>query len=206
LAGAAYFSYGAGMSGLLFQHMVHLPIALFAATGLEAVLNRIPRLRTPTMTALVAFFLIPNACTIRHVTIQTGADVWPTSLYWTRGEIDAAIRLRSMPPGHVLSTRDNGNKIGWLALHHVLLGHWGTTPHKGAKQSDMERFFSDGVSMEEKNRILKHYSIRYVWYGEKERRLGSVDWRLPLIPVIRNDAVTVFDTEDPLRVIRSLPK
>lgn len=191
--GAEMFSHFAGMSGLLFQHMVHLPMALFAVRATEQI--RIPsiRFRWVAIGFLAAGFIIQDVGIIRQVIHQTREDVWPTSLYWTKGERMAAESLRSFPAGNVLVSRNSGNKVGWLALQTVFLGHWGTTPQKGEKNALLIRFFDPATTTEWRLRFLESYRIRYIWYGMAEQQLGLPDPSLSLKPLISNDAVTVFE-------------
>ncbi|HPQ41370.1 MAG TPA: hypothetical protein PLV45_13435 [bacterium] len=192
LLGGELFAHFAGMSGLLFQHMLHLPMAMLAAVTVEKVLGDRKVVRRAVFAVLIAGFFFQHIGVIRQVMQQTAEDVWPTSLYWTRGELMAAERLRDMPPGNVLASRDSGNKIAWKSLHHVLLGHWGTTPDRGMKETDLRRFFDPGYSREGKRRILEKYRIRYIWYGPTERSKGLLDHRLDLHVIYENAAVTLY--------------
>ncbi|MBN1878888.1 hypothetical protein JW823_02160 [bacterium] len=190
--GAEFFAHFAGMSGLLFQHMIHLPMALFGAITLGKLGTASSRIKWTCIIILCAGFIFQNVHILETVMIQTREDVWPTSLYWIRGERTAAEYLRSFPAGNVLVSRDSGNKVGWLSLHTVFLGHWGTTPRKGMKEKAIKQFFNPDMSTAWKESFLKEHRIRYVWYGSNESRLGPLDPDLPLKPLISNSAVTVF--------------
>ncbi len=98
-----------------------------------------------------------------------------------------------MTEGNVLVSRNSGNKVGWLSLHPVFLGHWGTTPAKREKEIELKEFFNPRTSTAWRLDFLKKYRIRYLWYGPHERKLGPVDPDLPLQPLIENDAVSVFE-------------
>ncbi|MCD4653245.1 hypothetical protein K8T06_04860 [bacterium] len=192
LLGGEYFAHFAGMSGLLFQHMIHLPLALFAAVALHRFIQNKKASGRYIFGFLILLFLLQNTHVILKVMDQTKRDVWPTSLYLTRGEIQAAKAFRKLYVGHVLVTRDSGNKVAWLSLHHVFLGHWGTTPQKGRKERLVKTFFDMNIDLATKRKILSEYDLKYIWYGPREKQLGRVDHRLKATPVFQNEIVTVF--------------
>lgn len=202
VVGGEFFAHFAGMSGLLFQHMLHLPLAMFAAVALHTIVSQYPAIRKTVFAILIIGFAVQHAVMIRQVMHQTAEDIWPTSLYWTRGEIEASEFLRDQPPGNVLATRDSGNKIAWKSLHHVLLGHWGTTPRRGMKEKDLRRFLDAGFPLNGKRRILDRYAVRYIWYGSRERRTGLLDHRLDIKPVYENSVVTVYEV--PVRSVNEM--
>lgn len=193
LLGAEFFAHFARMSGLLFQHMVHLPLALFAAAALCRLCGHSRKWLARITICIIICFGVQNVSTVHQVVHQTRGDVWPTSLYWSKSEIRAAQMLRQEPEGNVLSTRDTGNKIAWIAQKHVLLGHWGTTPDKGTKEKKVRAFFNSATSLNQKMDTLTEYSIRYIWFGSRERQLGGIDPNLPLSVLIDLEEVTVYE-------------
>ncbi len=190
--GAEMFAHFSNMSGLLFQHMVHLPMALFAAWTLEKIMSGSTKVKWIVI-ALIAFnSVFQHGYVINKVIHQTRQDVWPTSLYWTQGEIQAARKLRGFPQGNVLVSRNSGNKVAWLALQPVLLGHWGTTPSRREKEQALKDFFDKETPMLERHEIINRYAIDYIWYGPDEQQIGDLDVDLLLDEVIKNSAVTVY--------------
>lgn len=201
--GAEVFSHFSGMSGLLFQHMVHVPMALFASVPLVKMIRGKSCIKWTLPGVLASSFVFQNGIILSMVIDQTRNDVWPTSLYWSDGEIKAAEEFRMYPEGNVLVSRDSGNKIGWLALKPVFLGHWGTTPARKEKEREFDRFFDEKTSNTWRLDFIQRYRIRYIWYGPGERKRGTLDERLPIEPVIEKDSVTVYRVLQAGRVIHS---
>jgi len=198
--GAEAFAHFSGMSGLLFQHMVHLPMACFAAICLHDLLKHAtPNRKRAVWVFLFITFSVQNVWIISKVIQQTRNDVWPTSLYWTPGEISASTILREYPKGNVLTSRASGNKVGWLSLKTVFLGHWGTTPQKGLKEKELKQFFNQDTPTSWRREFLNRYDIRYVWYGPEEKKLGEIDVNLPIEGRIDNSFVTVYEVINPLQ-------
>lgn len=194
--GSEMFAHVSGMSGLLFQHMIHLPMALFASIPLIKIVRSNTCMKWVVPGVLGLSFFIQNTWVIVKVIDQTEKDVWPTSLYWSEGEIEAAEELRGYPRGNVLASRDSGNKIGWLALKPSFLGHWGTTPARREKEQEFNRFFDSRTSNAWRRDFIGRYQIQYIWYGPKEKRAGILDHMLPLTPIVDNDTVTIFRVLD----------
>lgn len=186
------FAHISGMSGLLFQHMVHLPMALFASIPLVKLVRSHSFMKWLTLSLLGLSFTMQNTFVVLKVIDQTRQDVWPTSLYWSEAEVKAAEELRGYPRGNVLASRDSGNKIGWLALKPSFLGHWGTTPARREKELEFNRFFESQTSNAWRQNFLKRYHIQYIWYGPKEKKAGALDHSLPLTSIIEKDVVTIF--------------
>jgi uncharacterized membrane protein len=202
--GAELFAHFSGMSGLLFQHMVHLPMALFASVPLVKIVSGNTCMKWMVAGLLAATFILQNGYVLSSVIDQTRHDVWPTSLYWSAGEIKAADEFRKYPKGNILVSRDSGNKIGWLALKPVFLGHWGTTPARREKEREFDQFFDQKTSNTWRLEFFERYRIRYIWYGPLERKRGKLDNRLPIEPVIEKDSVTVYRVLQAGRVIHGM--
>ncbi len=192
LVSAEYFAHFAQMSGLLFQHMVHVPLAIFSAVSLADLIRHRRKLGYLLIGIIFLGSLINNIDTVCTVSKQTAADVWPTSLYMDRSEYELVKVLRELSPGNVLVNRDTGNKIGWLALHNVFLGHWGTTPDKGKKIQELETFYNPDSKTEFRLDLLRKYHIRYVWYGPHEQKLGPLPEDLPIIRIAGDSSAALY--------------
>ncbi|MBN1355938.1 hypothetical protein JXA40_06655 [bacterium] len=199
LGGAVFFSLYPYMTGLLYQHMVHLPLAFFAAEPLSAIFKKTGSVSRLGLIGLLAgTFLMGDAAVLIQASRQTREDVWPTSLYASRFELNAMDFLRDLPQGNVLVNRDTGNKIGWLSLKNVFLGHWGTTPDKGRKTRELRMFYDRGTTPSDRIKILNRYRILYIWYGPREKDLGPLDAALPLELIYRNRDVDLYRIQAPM--------
>ena len=186
VAGALFFSLYPGMTGLLFQHMLHLPLAVLATRPLKNLMSvfssPVPRVLIATI--VLGTGVLNDGYALTKATIQTRENVWPTSLYASESELAMMRILSGLPRGIVLVNRDTGNKIGWKALQNVYLGHWGTTPQKGEKENKLKRFYDPIVDSDYKLDLLKQYHIRYIWYGPREMALGPMP-ELPDCTLVR---------------------
>ncbi len=150
------------LTGLLFQHTLFVPLAVFSASSLYA-LYRSRKKTAITVTALLFVqFLIADAAMLVQVCRQTKNDVWPTSLYISHAEYECLRFLNVLPSGNVLIDRDLGNKAAWLSGKNVFLGHWGTTPYRRKKEHLFSIFFDPGASPQRRRKILEDYEIRYI--------------------------------------------
>ncbi|GEM_PF-4782054 len=187
IAGALFFSLYPGMTGLLFQHMIHFPLAILAAQPLKKMMSGFA---SPIPGILISIIVLGTGAVndlyaLTKASIQTREDVWPTSLYASESELEMMRILSGLPRGNVLVNRDTGNKIGWRALQNVYLGHWGTTPQKGEKENKLKRFYDPTVDSADKLDLLKQYHIRYIWYGPREMALGPIP-ELPDCTLVRS--------------------
>lgn len=195
LIGGLLFSNYKGMTGLLFQHMIHFPLALLAVSPLFTCIRWTPIAIFRWMIPLVVFIpsITNDIYAIRLAITQTQNDVWPTSLYASQSDLDMIQFLSTLPKGNVLVNRDTGNKIGWLALHNVYLGHWGTTPEKGLKEKNLKRFYDPTTPYLFKQTLLDRYQIRYVWYGPRERQLGPLPETIPFRQIRTSGNVSLYE-------------
>ncbi len=196
--GAEIFSHHPMMTGLLFQHTVHLPLALLAAGPFADILDRIrfQWLRSGVIILVFSTFFVNNIFIVTKVCRQTRDDVWPTTLYATNDELAAIKKLRTLPKGNVLVNRDTGNKISWLALQHVFLGHWGTTPEKQVKEKQLKEFYSGKTPLRRKQALLEDYRIRYIWYGPRERKLGELPPYLNIRQTHSFNSITLIELQE----------
>lgn len=192
LAVAVGFSLAKPLTGLLFQHNVHLPLAIVAMVGLNQ-LPVSPRIKRLVYWASIGIGCITNLAIVGQVTMQTRQDVWPTSLYLRPAEYSALHKLGQVAKGNVLANRDIGNKVGYLSLQNAFLGHWGTTPYRGRKEQEFQDFWLPETPLVRKISILHTYTIRYILYTERERALGFPDPRLPIRKIFTQELVEIYE-------------
>ncbi len=94
----------------------------------------------------------------------------------------------------VLSGLDMGQYIPALTGARSFLGHWAQTLNYFDKQDMVEAFFTESTSDADRETILRHFSVDYVLYTEREQAIGtfdpaSVDY---LEEVYRNDNAVVY--------------
>jgi len=122
-------------------------------------------------------------------------DQSDTHVYLSQEDLDATQVLDGQPPGNVLSSFDSGHFIPWLGRHKVYVGHWYMTLDLAAKDARVRRFFRTGTSPAWKHGFLAEEQIRYVFYGDHERRLGPLDPTLPLVPLYQGRHVALYHVD-----------
>ena len=179
-------------SGIKFQYLVHLPLAVFAAAGLTQLRRRWSpaRLLRGRAALLVGVLLFGHAVfTIADVTRGTAGAPY---LYLSDGELRAFAFLDGQPRGVTLCTAVTGNYIPWLARQPVVAGHWFLTPAVDEKIEAIRSFFAVGGPLEPKQALLREAHVRWVYVGPLERALGDLDPRLGLERVYDAGGVAIY--------------
>ena len=118
------------------------------------------------------------------------------SIFLPASQISAMRFLKEQPSGNVLSSVASGNRIAWLAVKNVYLGHWFLTIDRDRKLAEVQAFFGPQLSVEQKRAFLTAHQIRYVYYGPIERSVGPIDPALGLKTLYDQDGVTIYDVPD----------
>ncbi|MBN2055114.1 hypothetical protein JW905_09335 [bacterium] len=182
------------LTGLLFQHTIHLPLVIAAAAGIPLVLPR-RRIRTAVLVICGLYFAAIQSFSLVQICRQTVGDVWPTSLYASRDEMAALEYLGRCAPGNVLVNRNLGNKVGFVSLQNSFLGHWGTTPERGRKEREFARFIDPLTTLQWKERLLDRYGIRYILYSRTEMLVAEPDPRLPTKRIFSSGQTEIFEVD-----------
>lgn len=178
------------LSGIKFQYLVHLPLALFAANGLIELRRRCQwahSIGVGTL-ALAALLYLNTPLILAKDFSSTAAD---PHIYLSTAEIDAMKFLKGQAPGNVLSGGKAGNLIPWLAGKKVYLGHWFLTIDHMKKTREVAAFFEPSTPTNQKRAWLAQQQIHYVYYGPDERAMGVMDPALQLNIIYENDSVMI---------------
>lgn len=100
---------------------------------------------------------------------------YPYYLY--RDEVAAMEWLAEHAPADaiVLSSLDTGQYLPALSGRRAFLAHWAQTVDFFQKREMVKLYFSETTLEDQRIEITQRYNIRYVFYGEQERALGSYD-------------------------------
>ena len=187
------FSLNPLYSGVKFQYLLHLPLAVFAAHGLAELRRRSERMKSLT-TGLSGALL--GAALFMNAPVMLVKDMPKTAtdadIYLTSTELEAMRFLDSQPPGNVLCTQRSGNRIAWLSRKKVFSGHWLLTVDLNQKEYQVAAFLHPSTPLDQKQAFLKRNGIAYVYLGPNEARLGDVDARLGLARIHEAGDVRVF--------------
>jgi uncharacterized membrane protein len=114
--------------------------------------------------------------------------------YLSQDEIDALEWLKkNTDEGAVLSSYSIGNYIPRFANNRVFIGHWAQTINYRQKRQELEQFFEGDDEF--RRELLEKYNIKYVYFGENERALGSFDPETTnyLRLIYKNKSVKIFE-------------
>jgi hypothetical protein len=162
-----------------------IPIAVLATIGLFRYI--IPRL---SQRKALFQFLSPRVPAVVSVILLI--LVIPTSLYYVGSRLLEMSRHRApyflvhdemaaLDWLHTSTARDDivlaslafGQYVPGLAGNRAFLAHWANTLQFFAKRDSVSKFYSDTARDEERRALVAQFGIRYVVWGEAERRLGN---------------------------------
>ncbi len=116
--------------------------------------------------------------------------------YLHRDEVAALrwLEANTSPDDVVLSGFDVGQYIPGVAGNRAFLGHWAMTAGIYDKQERVAAFFNPDTPDEERRDTLCRFGVRYIFYGLKERELGSLPagWLPYLEAVFQTPQVTLY--------------
>lgn len=117
--------------------------------------------------------------------------------YFLQRDEVAAVRWleqHSAPYDVVLSATEVGQYIPGLTDNRAFLAHWAMTLDLYRKQDIVKQFYDAAWPDTERRKILVEFQVRYVLWGQAERKLGSLDLTmLPyLYPVFTGPNVTLY--------------
>lgn len=99
------------------------------------------------------------------------------------------------PDTRILSTLDTGNYLPARTNLRPFLGHGPETLYSKQKSKLVERFYTGELSNEEKNELFTNFHIRYVMFGELERRMNKEAslWNSDLILIYDQDNYQIYE-------------
>lgn len=186
---------------------VHVPLAMFAAVGLErvfapAVASRLAERvslarRKWWVTTLVVLATMPSTLYLVAGNALLGVTHWPQA-FLAQEEVAGIEWLgkNSRPDDVVLAGLEIGNAIPGRIGHRVFYGHWAETMYVDRKRALVAAFYSD-MPDAERRALLHDSAVRFVFWGLRERTLGAFDpSQVPyLAPVFQLGQVTIYRVE-----------
>jgi len=116
--------------------------------------------------------------------------------YLTRGDAEAMAWLdtHTNPKEVVLSSLHTGHHIPSRAGNKPFIAHWAATVDFLAKRETVKRFYNAGTPDANREKVLREYDVRYVYYGSNERALGSFEPAQAsyLEPLFTSTDVTIY--------------
>ncbi len=122
--------------------------------------------------AIIFFFSTTFYVIYFDIYIYKEKKVFPFYLSQNESETMKWFRDNSQKEEIILAEAWNGNLIPGIAGRKVYLGHLDLTADSQKKVNDINWFFKDNEEESQKINFLKEKSIDYIFYGEREKRLG----------------------------------
>ncbi len=193
LASAFILSVNPLFSGVKYQFLIHLPLAVLAAHGIAELKARSPWARQasrgPVAIAVAAGLLLHGPISIVR---DMSVPLMEPYSWVARSEVAAAGFLDGQPPGTVLCAYRACGTIAYLGAKKVYTGHWLLTLDQQQKHRELAAFLNPGVALGAKREFLAQHGIRYVYMGQAEKALGSVDPELRLETLYDEGGVTIY--------------
>lgn len=196
-----------------FIQGVHVPLAVLAAAGFGQIvlprwqngrlwqkIIRHPRYETAKLRRFViVLFLLGMSFSNFYLWLDVtriAALTQPDLFFRPAAEVDATNWLRENAPGTavILGSYQTGNYVAAQAGQPVVLGHWAETVDFAGKETAVTHFFTATTDDTSRQTLLGEYNVTYVWYGPREKELGSFDPATAnyLTPVYQNAAITLY--------------
>jgi hypothetical protein len=104
------------------------------------------------------------------------------------------LEANSRPSDVVLSSLTVGEFVPSMSGNTAFLAHWAQTLDFFTKRRLVVMFFDPQLSDDARRDVLMRYDVRYVFYGEEERKLGAFDpnYAPYLVRVFSSPATSVY--------------
>ncbi len=194
LASAFILSVNPLFSGVKYQFLVHLPLAVLAAHGISELRKRsawAARASRGAVGVVVAGGLLLHGpvSILRDMTAPLADEPYA---FVARSEAAASRFLDTQPPGAVLCGYRACGTIAYLGGKKVFTGHWLLTLDQREKQLELAGFFREGMPVEARREFLARHGIRYVYFGPAERAMGRIDPGLGLEKIYGEGDVAIY--------------
>jgi len=193
---------------------VHVPLSILASAGLcIGVLPWVRRSRPfqaiahsglPSyseenlgrfLIALVLLAMVPSNLYILGSLSVTALEA-PYPFFHEAGEVEAMDWLRAHTESSetVLGAYGTGSYLPARAGNRVFVGYWAETKDFSRKMEMVHNFFAGETGDAWRRELLDEYGVVYVFYGPRERELGSYSPSSSgyLEPVFGNELVTIY--------------
>jgi len=176
------------MAGVKFQYLLHLPLCLLAAVGLDVLTQRYQQAATLAgrRAVVAAFWVLVCAGSVFALVRDMPSTEQDPNIYASQSQLDLLEALNERKPGNVLTSFQGGLLVPWKSGKAVFLGHWFLS-YDYPKRADLVRTFFAGPDPDWKRAFLDSQKIRYVVEDPHTRALGAADRSLGLSVVFENE-------------------
>ena len=174
LLAAAMLSFSPFFEGRHFLYFVSLPLGLAAVFGLVRLKNKISWTgRKKAFAAAIVVLVFGNSFV--RTSIRAFAHPYKDKrMTISKSELSMAQKLRTLPRGGVLASRNTCLWLPHLSDHECVMGHWFLTWDMARKMAMFKRMISENISPQETDTLLKKFGARYMFWGPVEARMGRI--------------------------------
>jgi len=181
---------------LRFMIGLFVPLAGLAAWGIECLAGASQR-KYRNLVAALFIFSLPTILFLLLVAF-TSVKLHHPLMYLTQGEAKALSWIKSNTPQDtlILAAPETGLYIPAHTGRRVIYGHPFETVQADKEREMVTQVFQSGWSDGDTRAFLNNRGVDYIFYGPRERSLGTNDYIHGLKVVYRGDGVTIYAVED----------
>jgi len=182
-----------------FIYMKWLPISIMAFLGIQYFLRDKSKIKNflKVITILI-IITIPSIGLWYFDVFVSGNDG-----YFPKHESDALLFLRNEPQGNILASYYLSLRSPYLAQKRAL--HGGGPGFEEASgepiKKDYETFYSNDATIENRERILEKYNIRYVIFGAREKEVSEGSFNPDSLPFLEE----IYSSETRIYIVNLSP-
>ena len=175
-----------------FMMGLYIPLSGLAALGLEFLAGGRARRYRWLVVATFSLALLTNLIVLAGGFVAASAQ--NPKIYLARDEWDALTWLdaNAAPNALVLSSPETGLFIPAHTGRRVLYGHPYETVNADAMEAAVTAFFDGTLTEAERQSLLNGYDVDLIFYGPRERDLGSIPVPEGWQPVFQVGDVTIY--------------
>ena len=172
----------------------YVPVVILAMVGVPLLISSLKIQRR--VFKLLFSLSVPTILVVLALA-AFGINGHDKSLYLRTGEQRALVWVSESTPVNsiILASPDMGNLIPAYTGRRVLYGHPFETVNAEIQKSQVMDLFNGSVSTTDALLMLHELNIKYVFYGPRERLIGSPEFVNQLKPVFQDPEVVIYAVE-----------
>jgi hypothetical protein len=172
----------------------YVPVVILAVIGVTLLVSSL-KIQRRVFTLLFSLS-VPTILVVLALAVF-GISGHDKSLYLQVGEQKAFVWVSESTPLNsiILASPDTGNLIPAYTGRRVLYGHPFETVNAEIQKSQVMDLFNGSVSTTTALLMLHELNIKYVFYGPRERLIGSPEFVNQLKPVFQDPEVVIYAVE-----------
>ena len=174
----------------MFSYFV--PVCCLAVVGIQSFRKSLGKFSERLFPVVFSLSVITNVFVVLLAVF--GIVQKSPLLYLTRDEFSAFEYLKKVNSKQVvvLCAPDTGSYIpGWTG-DRVIYGHEFETANAAQNETKVNEIYSGRLPANEAVKYLQQQEVKYVFWGPREKKLGTAEFLNSLTPVYKNGTVEIF--------------